>query len=168
MAQSITGAPAPTALPTEPTVVLDPDRHWGFAEFIGSRAMLEAEGFAPPDGEWPEAYVDVRWQAGAFDFWLRRQRPEGAKGPRRAFAEVDWFCLRWELTNRPSWEQLAIERKRRELAETTYRHSAKGQAERNAQWSRYWASTKDKPFQAFKAACGIVERKRGRPAKNRD
>ena len=160
------GASAPIELPTEPTIVLDHDQYLGFSEFIGSRAMLEAEGFTPPGGGWPDAYADVRWKSGVFRFGLRRRRPDGAKGSRRAFADVDWFCVRWELTGPPSWGQRDLDRKRRELAALTHQLSAEGQAEDSAQWKRYWASIADKPFQAFKIACGIVEKRRARPCKH--
>lgn len=153
----------PITLPSEPTVVIE--QRWGFAEFIGSRAMLESEGLLPPEGEWPTAYAEIRWQSGRFNFFLSRQRPSGAKGPRKAFAEVDWFRVRWGLTHRPPKEQVDIERKLRELAEITYFHSAKGHAEFSDRFNRYLASTQDKHFQAFKARLGIAGKKRGRPTK---
>lgn len=138
----------------------------GFSEFIGTRALLEAEGVIPAGTDWPQAYDDLRWQAGKFDYWLCRERPPGAKGARRAFITVDWFCLRITPSNQPSQAARDIARKALELKNTIYRNSPQGEAERSAQWGRYWASAKDKAFQKFKADCGIVERKRGRPRKN--
>lgn len=155
------GASAPDDL----IVVLNP-HNLDFAEFLGTRSMLEAEGVIPKGTDWPQAYDDLRWQAGKFDFWLRRERQPGAKGPRRDFAAVDWFCLRIELTHQPSHAEREIAKKAQELKDTIYRRSPKGEAEWSAQWDRHRKATKDTKFQTFKAACGIVERKRGRPCKN--
>lgn len=141
----------------------------GFVEFHGSRAMLEAEGIIPKGTDWPQGYDDLRWQAGKFNYWLRRQRPPGAKGTRRDFANVDWFFLRSEPTHQPSLAQREIARKTQELKDTIYRRSPKGEAEWSAQWNRYWQSTKDAAFQAFKATIpGLVQRKRGRPCKSQE
>jgi hypothetical protein len=164
MAAHSLGASAP---PDDLIVSLNP-HNLDFAEFLGTRAMLEAEGIIPTGTDWPQGYDDLRWQAGKFDFWLQRERPPGAKGPRKAFADVDWFCLRIELSHQPSNAEREIAKKAQELKDTIYRRSPKGEAEWSAQWDRYWNSTKDKAFQTFKAALGIVEKKRGRPCKNRD
>lgn len=133
----------------------------GFAEFHGSRAMLEAEGIIPKCTDWPQGYNDLHWQAGEFDYWLRRRRPPGAKGQRRDFAAVDWFFLRWELTHQPSWAQREIDRKTQELKDTIYRRSPQGEAEWSAHWNRYQEATKDAAFQAFKAGIpGLTPPKR--------
>lgn len=155
------GASAPDDL----IVVLNP-HNLDFAEFLGTRAMLEAEGVIPKGTDWPQGYNDHRWQAGQFDYWLHRERPPGAKGPRRDFAAVDWFCLRIELTHQLSHAEREIAKKAQELKDAIYRRSPQGEAESHRQWNFYWKSKKDKAFQTFKAACGIVERKRGRPCKN--
>lgn len=151
---------------TELVVIINP-YNLGFSEFVGSRAMLEAEGVIPDGTKWPEGYDDLRWQAGKLDFWLRRQPPEGAKGPRRDFADCDWWCLRQELTNAPSQAERNIMLKAQALADEIYRQSAKGQAEWSKNWNRYWETTKDEKFQAFKALIpGLIRPKRGRRPKN--
>ena len=137
--------------------------------YHGTRAQLEDEGVIPKGTEWPSGYDGCRWQSGKFNFWLRRERPPGAKGPRRDFADVDWFSLRWGLTNPPSHAQRQIARKTQELKDTIYRSSQKGEAERYAQWSRYWETTKDAAFQYFKATIpGLVPPKRGRKANQQE
>lgn len=149
----------------EIVVILNP-LDCDFSKFVGSRAMLEAEGIIPDGTKWPDGYDDLYWQSGQFDYWLRRQRPEGAKGPRRIFADVDWWCLRWELTNAPSPAERAIMRKTQALNDEIYRHSAKGREEWAKNFGRYLETTKDDRFQAFKALIpGLVRPKRGRPRK---
>lgn len=158
------GASAPDDL----IVIINPYR-LDFAEFLGTRSMLEAEGVIPKGTDWPQGYDDRRWQAGQFDYWLSRQRPPGAKGPRKQFIDCDWFCLRQDLTHRPSHAQCEIARKAQELKDTIYRRSPQGEAEWSAQWSRYWETAKDAAFQAFKATIpGLVAPKRGRRPKSSD
>lgn len=130
-----------------------------YEDWYGSRAQLEAEGFVIPDGEWPDAFDDLRWQAAGFNYWLRRQRPEGAKGPRKAFAGCDhWFIRRSLTATAGHWNEAALYEKRQELADLQRRQTREG----SAQFERYWESTKDKRFQTFKAACGIIEKRYGR------
>ena len=76
-----------------PNTILPPDEliveiqeTLGFAEYHGSRALLEAEGVIPAGTQWPQGYDEVRWRAGPMDYQLYRQRPAGAKGPRTQFA----------------------------------------------------------------------------------
>ena len=163
MTQQALGASAPS---DDLIVIINP-YNLDFAEFLGTRAMLEAEGIIPKGTDWPQGYDDLRWRAGQFDYWLSRRRPPGAKGPRKQFIDCDWFFLPWELTNRPSDAQREIARKAQELKDAIYRRSPQGEAEWSAQWNRYWATTKDAKFQAFKATIpGLVQPKRGRPCKS--
>lgn len=153
---------ASIAAPAELIVILNPYDSF-FSEFVGSRAMLEAEGIIPDGTKWPEGYDDKRWQAGKFNYWLRRQRPEGAKGPRRAFADCDWWCLRWELTNAPSYGQRAILLKERALKNEIYRQSPKGRDELNKLVKALGKAGEDEKFQEFKALVpGLIPPKRGR------
>lgn len=166
MAYSLASSETGTSTPPDDLIVILNPHNLDFAEFIGSRASLEAEGLIPPGTDWPQAYADLRWQAGDFKYWLRRERPAGAKGPRRAFADVDWFSLRQELVHGPTFEQRAIDSKVQEIRDMVYRFSDQGRAEFGAQWNRYWESTKDAAFQTFKATIpGLVRRKRGRSRK---
>lgn len=138
-------------------------------EFLGTRAMLEAEGILPEDTEIPTGYDDLRWQAGQFDFWLYRKRPPGAQGPRKQFAECDWFCLRWELTDQLSPAEKVIARKERELKEAIYNNSAEGEAKRRAMLERCCIARQDKKYLAFMATIpGLVAPKRGRRSKCSD
>lgn len=158
------GASAPDDL----IVILNPC-NLDMAEFFGTRAMLEAEGVIPNGTDWPQGCDDLRWQAGQFNYWLWRARPPGAKGPRRDFAAVDWFCLRWEPTHRTSLAEREIAKKAQELKDTIYRRSPQGEAEWYARWLRYQETAKDKAFQAFKATIpGLVAPKRGRRPKSSD
>ena len=128
--------------------------------------MLEAEGIMPEATMWPEGYNDLRWQDGTFDYWLRRQRPEGAKGPRKQFIDCDWWCLRWKLSNQPSHAERAIAHQSKALKDEIYRHSAKGQAEWDRQWKCYREAERGERFQAFKALIpGVIRPKRGRKPK---
>lgn len=150
---------------TELVVIVNP-YNFVFSEFVGSRAMLESEGILPDRIKWPEGYDDLHWQEGQFDYVLRRQRPEGDKGPRRDFANCDWWRLRWKLTNAPSPEECNIMRKTKALNDEIYLQSAQGRAEWNKNWNRYREAIKDEKFQAFKALIpGLVRPKRGRRPK---
>lgn len=166
MAYSLSSSETGTLAPTDDLVVILNPHNRDLAEFLGSRALLEAEGLIPEGTDWPQAYRDLSWQAGDFKYWLRRERPDGAKGPRRAFADVDWFSLRRAPLYGPSYDEREIAIKAKELNDMVYRLSARGKAERSAQFNRYWATMKDAAFQAFKATIpGLTPRKRGRSRK---
>jgi hypothetical protein len=138
---------------------------FGFAEYHGTRAMLEAEGVIPEDADWPQGYDDLFWEAGGLNFWLRRRRPPGAKGARRDFIAVDWFVLQIRQ-NRRSWDQIAIAKKKRELAEIIFKSSPQGIAAYNALWEAHSAARKDKGFQAFMKMLHIPQpKRRGRKPK---
>lgn len=166
MAYSLASSETGTSTPPDDLIVTLYPNNLDFAEFRGTRDSLVAEGLIPPGTDWPQAYENLRWQAGQFKYWLRRERPPGAKGPRRAFASVDWFCLHQQVAHGPSDAQRAIDRKAREIMDMVRLNSDQGQAEWSAKWNRYLESTKDAAFQAFKATIpGLVRRKRGRPRK---
>jgi len=137
------------AIPQEMIVIID-YKGWDITEYRGTKAMLESEGIIPEGFEWPEGYNDVRWKDDQFSYWLRRCRPEGVKGSRKQFANVDWFNLRWDLID-VSQSALRIARKARELEAMIYRNSPKGIAESESRWVRYYKARNDKQFQAFKA-----------------
>ena len=137
-----------------------------YSKYYGTRVQLEEEGVIPKGTEWPSGYDDCRWQSGKFNFRLRRERPPGAKGPRRHFAAVDWFSVKWEPTNPSSYAQREIALKTQELKDALYRRTPKGEAEWSALCDRYCETTKDAAFQAFKATIpGLVPPRRGRNAK---
>ncbi len=139
----------------------------GLLEYQGTRAALEAEGTIPAGTDWPEGFADLHWEDGRLHYRLRRERPEGHKGPRRQFLDVDWWSFRIDPLAAESFETRKVKRKAKELADAIHRATAQGQAEWHAQCDRYFAAKKDAMFQTFKAACGIFERKRGRHSNNR-
>lgn len=158
-------APASIELPTELVIVLNPS-DLGFSEFIGTRAMLESEVSIPNAAYWPQGYDDRRWQEGQFSYCLSRQRPPGAKGPRRDFSAVDWFCLRIELTQKPSYAEREIARKEKELKDAIYLQSAEGQERFRRNFFRYLEAMNDDKFQAFKSCIpGLVRAKHPRSTK---
>ncbi|MCA8080864.1 hypothetical protein [Burkholderia cepacia] len=120
------------------------------AVYKGTRMQLEAEGIIPAGTKWPEGFANLYWEAGGIRFWLRRNRPEGAKGPRRAFLNSDYWSLQ---TNVPglSWQDETIQRKTKELAALIRAQTLEGQKERLGQLNRYKFACNDAKFQAFKA-----------------
>jgi hypothetical protein len=136
-------------------------------EYQGTRAQLEAEGVIPEGTVWPDGDRSSKWQAGPFDYDLRRKRPDGMKGPKKLWVEGDWWVLRWEPTYLPPYAEREIKIKTKELADAIYRRSPKGEAEFNARWNRYWEAKQDQKFQAFIALIpGLVRPKRGRRPRN--
>lgn len=135
-------------------------------EYRGTRAMLEDEGLIPADFEWPNAYDDLLWDSGKFRYWLRRCRPDGAKGTRKAFVDCDWWNLRCDLIGGPDLHQKRIATMAQDLAAEIYRRSDKGRDEWNRMYNRSWGAKTDEKFQAFKALIpGLVPPKRGRASK---
>ncbi|WP_281982999.1 hypothetical protein [Azonexus hydrophilus] len=143
--QNTPASPAPGEL----TICITPRL---YDEWTGSRAQLEAEGFSPPHNDWPAAYGRLNWQASGFHYELRRHRPEGAKGPRKAFAEVDHWCLRRQRADGPGFMAAALWQKRQEIAAMQRQFTPAWRA----LMVRYCNSQNDPAFQAFKTACGIT------------
>jgi hypothetical protein len=136
------------------------------AEYQGTRAALEAEGVIPAGTKWPEGFDDLRWEDEKFSYWIRRERPEGIKGPRKQFIELDWWMFRCNPINAKPIDARIVERKAKELAEAIYRQSPEGRANWNKQWNAYWESQRDDRYQVFKAIIpGINRPKRGRRPK---
>lgn len=124
-----------------------------WAQFEGEAAQLVAEGLIPDGFEWPKADDNKRWKTNGFDYWLRRKRPEGHKGTKRSWLELDNWLVRVSVTGRGhAWcVRRGLERKAEELRAEYYRHTPEGSREWSANWSRYWQARQDKAFQAFKA-----------------
>lgn len=140
--------------------------HW--VQFEGTATQLQAEGVIPADFEWPQAAADVHWSANGFDFWLRRTRPEGHKGPMRSWLTLDNWFVRMQVSGRGyDWAvRRALERKTDELRVAYHHHTQAGQRELDANFNRYYATKLDGRFQAFKASIpGLVPPKRGRKPK---
>ena len=164
-ASSATAPAGCTTPPERPMCVTIRPYNMDFWEYVGSRAQLEAEGVIPPCTKWPDGVQNLRWETGRFQYWLRRTRPEGLKGPMKLWTSGDWWCLRCDLIDGPDHATLRILDKKRELAEALYRQSPAGQREWNAQLSRLWKSREDEAFQAFKSTFIPKRKKPGRKPK---
>lgn len=132
--------------------------------WIGTSAQLVAEGLIPQDFKWPVAFSDRMWTDGPFDYWLTRTRPEGAKGPKSSFVEVDHWRLRrrWAAYGRDGYGHAHIHEKRIELQHAIWKESPEGmrQSERF-----YFVVQSDKAFQSFRARIPALNPpKRGRKA----
>ena len=122
----------------------------GYTEYVGTRMQLEAEGVVPLGTRWPEGFESLRWESETNSFWLRRGRPEGAKGPRRSFLDVDNWRL-WINARHQSIEELAIHRKEKELARVVRHASPEGAQEQRSLMGRLYVALEDRGFQRFKA-----------------
>jgi hypothetical protein len=69
----------------------------GYDQWTGTREQLEAEGLIPQGFEWPVRFSHAGWAVGPFDLMLSRQRPEGHKGSKSTWADVDYWWLRRTL-----------------------------------------------------------------------
>jgi hypothetical protein len=99
-------SPSPSTEATEGELCLTISPY-GHIEWRGPRAKLEAIGVVPPHIKWPERLDYADWQAGGFDFMLRRCRPDGFKGPMRGWNDFDyWFVHR--VDHRPEGERWTI------------------------------------------------------------
>lgn len=139
------------------------------AEYWGTRSALEAEGFTPESMMWPEGFKSVDWSDDNFCYSLQRRRPEGAKGPRKLFVDVDWWMVRIDPIKAKPSDVRYIEIRQKELADIIYRNSAEGRAENDRQCDRYWRSKRDAKFQTFKAMIpGLVAPGRDRKPRRID
>lgn len=135
---------------------------FGYSEIYGTRAQLEAEELIPEGLQWPAGYDDLRWTSETFQFWLRRHRPLGAKGPRNLYRDADCWCLRWSLKDRAARDR-GIAIKVALLQKQLFDLSPQGQRQRWGLSNAHWKATCDARFQAFKASIpGLIQPKRGR------
>lgn len=140
--------------------------HW--VQFEGTAAQLIAEGLIPEGFKWPKAAAEVHWEANGFDYWLRRTRPDGHKGPMSSWLTLDNWFVRVEVTGRDYiWRtRRVLGRKAEALLIEFYEQTPAGQRERNANFDRYWSARQDPAFHAFKMRIpGLVPPKRGRKPK---
>lgn len=136
-------------------------------EYQGTRAALEAEGVIPSGTKWPKDFDYQRWQDDKFFYSLRRLRPEGVKGPRKQFLDIDWWMFRWEPLSVKPANVRELERKTKELTDFIHRNSAEGAAENMKQYECYLEAQKDEKFQAFKASIpGMIRLKHERRTKS--
>ena len=139
---------------------------YGFWEYQGTQAQLQAEGIIPAETEWPRGRESVLWEDGRYLWCLRRTRPDDLKGPMRLWTSGDWWSLRCDLLNGPDIAMLRVIRKQRELIDEVYRQSAAGHQAGIDRMKRFFASEEDKVFQAFKEKIpGLIPPKRSRKVK---
>lgn len=128
---------------------INPLEFHDFYELIGTRAALEAEGINFPNHEWPTGFNSVSWTAGAFKCRISRERPKGAKGPRREFMNIDWWCFRCELVESIHHFEKTVREKEKELEQARRRATEAGRQEWSAFCRRYRAMESDKAFRGF-------------------
>jgi hypothetical protein len=120
----------------------------------GSSAQLAAEGLIPAGFQWPAGFNHVGWNQGEFEFHLWRIKPDGAKGRRNLWEDVDyWFLRRGSIKNR--YDGLLahrVEVKAAELRALLWRQTPEGCQQAN-RWSQAYG---DKSFQNFMA--GVLGR----------
>ena len=150
----------------EREIIIDVRPHL-WIQYEGTRAQLEDEGLIAKDADWPARATDIRWKKGGFDYWLRRTRPAGLKGPKRTWLEMDNWFIRVEVADRPSdWRaRRGIEEKRDALRAEIHSCSPLGRFERSIQWQTLWAARDDKAFQAFKSTFAPERKRPGRKPK---
>lgn len=141
----------------------------GLAEYRGTRAAIEAEGLIPGTTRWPNGFDSLHWEDGEYSYWLRRQRPEGVKGPRNKLLDMDYWAFRFTPLRGKCFADLNLERKARELAELIQKRSRSGQAEIQAAFDRWLEAERDVRFQAIKNRIpGVTRQKRKQPEKEKD
>lgn len=137
-------------------------RPWNMpiCHYIGTRMQLESEGLIPEGTIWPDGYARLYWLRDGVSYMLERERPEGAKGPRRMFIDIDHWCLRSEVRDR--FNANKVEQKTRELAELLRVQTPEEEAEWQRRYRRWYAAKNDERFQEFKALFPAIELANGR------
>lgn len=159
----------PTESIVDRDLIIDVNPDWGWVQYEGSQAQLEAEGLIPEGFKWPRAAADQHWSANGFDYWLRRTRPAGHKGPMRSWLDMDNWFVRVEVTGRDQsfLARRNLERKADALRIEFHHQTTAGRMERAASSDRYWKASRDEAFQAFKAIFVPERKKPGRKPKGR-
>jgi len=127
----------------------------------GSSAQLIAEGLVAPDFVWPRGKGTREWRDGVFHFLLERRRPEGFKGPMKAWLGCDnWQLRRRHVNNRHDGYAAAhVYRAEQELAAARRKQTP----EHVVEHSRWCKALFDESFQTFKALIPcLIPPKRGR------
>lgn len=131
------------------TIIIDAD--YGWVHYIGTRTQLEAEGILPGEPCWPDGFARSDGEANGIHFTLKRERPEGAKGPRRDFIDSDNWRLTMSRVNAPSVQDCQLRMKVKEIRRLVYEQTREGEAARRKLWARYGEAERDVAFQAFKS-----------------
>lgn len=147
-------------------VCIWPDQWFAFE---GTAAQLTEEGLIPEGFEWPRAAADKEWTANGFDYWLRRSRPEGHKGPMRSWLALDNWNVRVSVTGRDHhWHTRREFESKVDALRAEHRRlfTVEGSREWSANWRRYWKAREDTAFQTFKLLVpALVPQQRGRKAR---
>jgi hypothetical protein len=131
------------------TIIMDPAHGW--AHYIGTRMQLEAEGIIPGEPCWPDGFTRADKEANGIHFTLKRERPEGAKGPLRDFIDCDNWCLTMRRVDAEPWDARQIRLKAKELQDMVYRQTRAWSDECDRRHKLYYTAQEDEKFQAFKA-----------------
>lgn len=160
---------APIEPNPERELIIDVNAEYGWVQYEGTRAQLETEGLIPEGFKWPRAAADQHWDTNGFDYWLRRTRPDGHKGPMSSWLEMDNWFVRVKVTGRDqAWlNRRSLERKADALRAEFHCQTATGRREWDANWNRYWIARQDGAFQAFKSTFIPERKKPGRKPKAR-
>lgn len=131
--------------------------------FRGTCAQLVAEGLIPADFKWPHRTQRQCWEAGKFEYWVSRCRPEGIKGPQSVWADGDYWELDVSLKGRGNYMDYLLQKKTMELAELIRGKSKAWSKE----WNLAYKARQDDKYMAFRTHLlgDLAPRKRGRPAK---
>lgn len=138
------------------------------ARFVGSAAQLLAEGLIPKGFKWPEGSRVEHWKAGGLLWRLYRVRPEGHKGSKRSWMEIDnWMIQSWQDVDRLAAKRRRIERRAEELKELYFRECTfEGAKLDDEAKNRFVRALSDDAFQSFKSRIpALVRPKRGRKPK---
>lgn len=143
-------------------LVIEITPRW-ICRFRGTRAQLVAEGLIPSDFKWPHRTQHQSWEAGKFEYWVKRCRPEGIKGPQSGWADGDYWVLDMSVKG-TDYTTYKIQEKARELAELVQGRSS----EWSKTWDRAYKAKQDDKYLAFRTRLlgDMAPRKRGRPAKS--
>ena len=101
---------------------------YGYVEWRGSRARLEATQLVPPHIAWPKRIDYAHWHTDGFEFTLRRCRPDGLNGPMRGrWKNYDcWFVRRTKP--RPASELMRVYAPYEELGDILFLAMRPGEA----------------------------------------
>ena len=74
---------------------------YGYIEWRGPRARIEATGWIPTNFKWPARIDYAVWHDSGFDYSLRRCRPDGLMGPMRRWTRYDYWFVRRTVPRHP-------------------------------------------------------------------
>ena len=135
---------------------------YGYIEWRGPRARIEATGLLPANFKWPARIDYADWHADGFAFWLRRCRPDGLMGPMRYWMKCDYWVVH-RVMPRHLEDTWRIHQPYRELGDLLFHASHAGQ-ELSINFSKVHA---DERIDRFEARLVPRPMKRRRRAKGR-